>query len=469
MKASGSKLTRRRFLGQASCAAVSATSLFSTLLNLRMANTMAAAPLTNIPGPNDYRALVCVFLHGGNDSFNMLVPYGTDEYAEYAAVRSNLALPRESLLPIQTKTDHGKQFGLHGSLPELQSLFENGKAAFMANVGTLVEPTTKTAIESGTAHLPLGLFSHSDQIRQWQTSIPDESIAVGWGGRLADILHSLNDSDKISMNISLDGLNVWQTGQQVFSYALSPDGVVERDLYEGEWNVSRTMGASIDSQLALEYQNLFERTFASVSRNAIDAQIQLSDALEAAPAINTIFPETELGAQLEMVARMISIRESLNMRRQTFFVAWGGWDHHDEVINTQQAMLAEVSAALGAFQAAMDELATDQMVTLFTSSDFGRTLTSNGQGSDHAWGGHQIVMGGAVKGQDIYGSYPDLYLEGPHDVGRGRIIPTTSVDSYFAELACWLGVSPGELPSVLPNINRFYDPQGGQAPLGFLL
>ncbi len=459
-------ITRRRFLGQASCAAIGSTALFNTLLNLRMAGTAAGQ---SIGGGNDYKALVCLFLAGGNDSFNMLVPRGVAEWTEYQAIRRDLALPRESLLEINPLNDPGRVLGVHPNMPEVRNLFESGRVAFLANVGTLVERITKSQYESGSVPIPLGLYSHSDQIQQWQTSVPDHAGAIGWAGRMADLLAPVNQNQNISMNISLSGSNIWQIGVQTTEYAIGTDGSVGLSGVDSPWNNDPVRGAAIDSMLDLQYKNLFEQTFVRKTRDAIDAHHQFSAAINSAPPITTPFPpDSWLGDQLRMVARTIAARSMLNVRRQTFFVMAGGWDHHDEVINNQQVMLADVSAALGAFQAAMAELGVENDVTLFTASDFGRTLTSNGAGSDHAWGGNQIIMGGAVNGRRIFGQYPVLFEDNPLDTGRGRLIPTTSVDEYFADLALWFGVDKSNLPLVLPNIQRFYSLASSAAPIGIV-
>lgn len=460
------QISRRQFIGQASCAAVGSTALFNTLLNLRMVSTAAAQTIGN-----DYRALVCLFFGGGNDSFNMLVPRGnaSHEYPEYAAIRADLALPQASLLPLNALNSMNRVLGLHPSMAGLQGLFENGKAAFVSNVGTLVERITKHQYENDLVPVPLGLYSHSDQIEQWQTSVPETSSPIGWGGRTADLLHSLNDNDVISMNISLSGNNVFQAGRDVIEYAISDDGSIGLDGYEGTWNNAAARATAIDSQLGLTYQNLFEQTFAKSSRGAIDAHYGFMAAINAQPPLTTVFPSTYLGSQLRMIARVIAARGALGMKRQTFFVMRGGWDHHDEVINNQQVMLGEVSDAVTAFYNATVELGIANGVTLFTASDFGRTLTSNGAGSDHAWGGNHFVVGGAVNGRRVFGQYPDLFEDNALDTGRGRIIPTTAVDEYFAELALWMGVDPVNLSTVLPNIGRFYTPGSPNNPLGFML
>lgn len=465
---SGVGISRRKFLGQASCASVTAIPLINTILNLKLAGSVAAAE----PGADEYRALVCIFLNGGNDSFNMLVPRGNTEYAEYAGIRQDLALAQGSLLPINPTNNPGLQLGVHPGMPELQALFEAGNAAFVANVGTLVEPINKTQYQNGSVPLPLGLFSHSDQIEQWQTSLPDTRSAVGWAGRMADLLQDINSNDKVSMNISLAGSNVWQSGLTVFEYSITSSGAVGLQGYNSQWqgggSINQIRSAAVDSQLALEYSNLFTKAFSKSKKNAVDAYDIFSGATSNALPGGVVFPGHSLSQQLQMVAKTIAGRNTLGMKRQTFFVSLGGWDHHDEVLNNQAAMLPIVSQAVGAFYDALVALGVQDQVTLFSCSDFGRTLTSNGQGSDHAWGGNHFVVGGGVNGRQIFGQYPSLYDSNPLDVGRGRLIPTTSADEYFAELALWLGVGKSSLPLVLPNIERFYDINSVDWPVGFL-
>ena len=462
------KTSRRNFLGQASCAAISAVPVLNTLLNLKVAGQLAAAS----PGPTDYRALVCLFFSGGMDSFNMLVPRGQSEWQEYKDVRGDLALARDSLLPISPTGLTGLELGLHPAMAGVQSLFEAGKAAFVANVGTLVEPVTKAQYELGTRKLPLGLFSHADQIEQWQTSTPDVRSARGWGGRLGDVLRSLNADDKVSMNISLAGANIWQSGENVYEYAVSTEGAEALTGYDpsdtSPWSTAVPRTKAVDGQLALEYQHLLMEAFASKKRDAMAAYQLFNTATDVALPAAVTWPSDYLSAQLKMVARAVAGHTALGHTRQTFFVHVGGWDHHDDVINNMAEMMPMVSGAIAAFFATLQELGLDQVVTLFTASDFGRTLTSNGAGSDHAWGGNHLVAGGAVAGSRIYGQFPDLYEENPLDVGRGRLIPSTSVDAYFAELALWLGVSKANLPLVLPNIERFYSLSSVDNPVGFL-
>ena len=454
-------ISRRRFLGQASCAAVGTTALFNTVLNMGMFNTLAA-------GATDYKGLVCLFLSGGADSFNMMVPSGDPEYAEYAATRGDLALLQSDLLPILPATSDGKSYGVHPGLGPLQSLFEQNQLAFVANVGTLVEPTTLLQYQNRSVALPLGLFSHSDQAAHWQTSIPDQRTAVGWAGRMADILQASNCNQNISMNISLSGNNVFQSGLLTSHYSIGPNGSIGLLDYNQPDPESLIRTSAIDDILGLNYQNVFERTFATKMRGAIDAHEEFSAAIAGLAPLTTQFSDTALSQRFRMIAQTIQAREVLGMRRQTFFVEAGGWDHHDEVLANQAVMLPMIAAALSEFQAAMIEIGVANDVTTFTASDFGRTLTSNGRGSDHAWGGNHVVMGGAVAGGDVYGSYPSLALGSSVDTGRGRLLPTLAVDEYFAELALWFGIPAPDLELVLPNIARFYSAASAQPPVGFM-
>jgi len=448
--------SRRRFLQHSAAVGIAAATQMNTLGRIAHA------------GPtDDYKALVCILLAGGADSFNMLVPYDTARYAEYAGVRSDLALPRADLLPLAYTGPSGESFAVHPGLGAVRTLFDQGNLAFIANIGTLAEPTDKTAFVENTARLPLGLFSHSDQISQWQTSVPDRRIATGVAGRIADIVTASAPAQPISMNISLSGTNVFQTGQVVTDYSLDAnDGVRLVAGYGGPG--SGLFTNALDALLAANYADPFRRSYAAKLRGAIDSGATFKAALDAAPVLNTSFSSTPLSRGLAQIARVISVRDTLSAHRHTFFVSLGGWDHHDNVLPLQAQMLPVVAAALAEFQQSMVELGVSDAVTTFTISDFGRTLTSNGKGSDHGWGGHQMVMGGAVAGRDVYGAYPVLIPDNALDVGRGRYIPTTSVDAFYAELALWFGIAPSELDLVLPNIRRFYAPESLTSPIGFM-
>jgi uncharacterized protein (DUF1501 family) len=447
-------LSRRRFIGRA-CAAVGATGMLSALAQLRMIGALAADSL-----PTDYKALVCLFLYGGNDSNNLLVPVDNTNYNIYAADRTVLALAQSSLLPITPKKySDGRSWGLHPSVPELQSLFSQGKLALMANTGTLVQPVTLAQYNAGTVALPPQLFSHANQQVQWQSSVPDQPFTTGWGGRLADIVNALNTNPKISMSVSVAGENSFQVGNTVSQFAVSPSGAVVLSGTTGS-TLATSRAAAQQSLLNMQEQNLFEAAFGGTTSSAIADSNLLNSVLASAPKLATVFPTTTAGTQLQMIAKMIGAAPQLGLTRQVFFASLGGFDLHSDQLGAHATLFQQLSQALNAFNSATVELGIPNQVTTFTASDFSRTFNTNGTndttaGSDHGWGSHHLVMGGAVNGGDIYGQVPLLELGGPLDTGRGRWIPTTSVDQYSATLATWFGVSPTNLATVLPNIGRF--------------
>jgi uncharacterized protein (DUF1501 family) len=453
-------ISRRKFIRQAACAAVGTTSLASTVWNLRAMNAAAAQTLAS---GAEFRALVCLFLYGGNDANNMVVPRDDTNYASYANARGPLALAKDSLLSINLTTpdSQGRDFGLHPSMPELQSLFNNDKRlAIVANVGTLIEPLTRSQYLSGSARLPSQLFSHDDQQVEWQTAWPDAPSRSGWGGRLADLLTSFNNADSVSMSLSLAGTNTFQVGNNVFEYQISNNGSIGLSGFGGNHGGIRYQ--AVQNILNLPHQNLFEAEFARITNRSIANNTLLTSALTGI-TLNTVFPSnSNLSDQLKMAAKLIAARDTLGMRRQIFFCSVGGYDTHENELASQTDLLAELSECMNAFYQATVELEVADRVTLFTASDFGRTFQSNGSGADHAWGSHALVMGGSVNGGNIYGSYPTLVLDGPDDVGEGRWIPTTSVDEYSATLAKWFGVSSqSDLQNVLPNIGNFQHPDLG--------
>ena len=470
--------SRRAFFRQAACAAVGTLSIATTLRDLRLIN--AAVAQTPLPG---YKALVCVFLSGGNDSNNLIVPI--NDYANYSSVRQNLALPQASLLPLTSLNPDGNSYGFHPTMGEMQTLFSQGKLAPCFNVGPLVYPMTRAQYTAGSVPKPPQLFSHSDQVTHWQTSLPDQPPKSGWGGRIADLLHpgqvdlvngvpSAN-SAKIALCTSLAGANTFEVGNVYAQYDVSTSGAV---------TLGSVTGARLQAMkdiLAVADSNLQRNAFAGVTANAIATGDLLNTAI--APTVlgtywTVPFPNTGLGNQLKMVARLIEAgpRPSsgtppgLDMKRQIFFTTVGGYDTHtsqvqnngatdaDRVLGSHTNLLNEVSEALWAFQKAMEQIGRSNEVTLFTASDFGRTFKTNGQGSDHAWGSHHFVMGGAVQGQRTYGAYPVLSVTGPDAVptsNEGRWIPKIAVDQYSATLAKWFGVSASDLATVFPNIDHF--------------
>ena len=442
MKNKVSNPSRRRFLQ-----GISGTSL---ALMTPWARLWAAPPLVS-----DYRALVCIYLFGGNDSANMVVPREAASHAEYQNIRGGLAVPREDLLPIESVSSQRTAYGLHPALQPLHSLYEDGELAIVANMGTLLEPVTRQRILAGQAVLPPQLFSHSDQTFQWQTGIPDSQDPVGWGGRLAD--HFADSySSLLPMNITLTGQSVFLAGQQTVQYALAESG--PEPLEAAAADKDDPLSAAVRQLLAQSRSNLFERQFIRVQKRSMDLHALISGALARQRPLNTVFPDSSLGRQLAMVARMISSREEMGgagLGRQIFLVGMGGFDTHDSQNDVQPSLLADLAACMRAFRDALAEIGELGKVTTFTASEFGRTLTNNGDGTDHGWGGHQLVMGGAVRGGDIYGLMPDLALEGPDDAGDGRLIPTLSTDQYDATLARWFGMDEVDLHGLFPHLKRF--------------
>ncbi len=432
---------------------------------------IAAAALDKNQGPkndDDYKALVCILLAGGVDSHNVLIPRGDAEHQEYLITRSNLAIPKSSILPLNHGGQNGKSFGIHPGMPEVQTLFNQGKAAFVANVGALIEPTTKEQYESDIHPLPVGLFSHSDQIMHWQTGRPGERGTHGWGGRMADLLQSMNTNQNLSMNFSLSGRNQFQSGQETVDFSIKPNGNIGIDGYDSDNTYNTMRNAAINNMLEAEYQDIFEQTYINTLKSSAEGSVQFQEAINGVPEFATVFSESRLSDQLKMIAKVIAAREELGFQKQTFFVLYGGWDHHDGVLEKQEEKLPELSAALGEFMGALSEINAEEKVTTFTISDFGRTLTSNGNGSDHAWGGNALVLGGQVNGGEIYGEYPSLELDSSLMLRRGRLIPTMSAAEYIAELALWFGVSPSDLNDILPDLPNFFNTQSGEYPVGFL-
>ncbi|MBC7369352.1 MAG: DUF1501 domain-containing protein [Undibacterium sp.] len=465
--------TRRKFLGSC-CAAVGATGMLSTLAQLRLTGALASPDNgPSVAGATDpgYKALVCLFLAGGNDANNFIIPNDTAGYANYSSAttgRGALALPQSTVLGINPKTSDGRAWAIHPSFNAdlagtnntgLKSLFDSGKMALMANVGTLAVPTTRAQYLARSVPLPLSLFSHNDQQVEWQSSIPDKAFSSGWGGRLADLTDAFNSNNSISMSITLNGQNSFQVGKNVVQYAVSPTGAIS---LSGSADPKLTTSfASIRTKaqndlLAAQNNNLFETAFAGLTSNAVADSALLATIFAQPLPFTTAFPATSLGQQLRTIARLIAVAPQLGLKRQVFFARVGGWDLHDSQLPAHANLIADVSRSVTAFYNATVELGAAQQVTTFTASDFGRTFNTNGDGSDHAWGSHHLVVGGAVKGGDIYGKMPDLTRSGPDDSGtRGNWIPTTSVDEYSATLATWFGVSPTNLAKVLPNIGRF--------------
>ncbi len=459
-------ISRREFIGQASCAGISGTALFSTLLSLRLANSLAAQT-----APTDYKALVCLFLSGGNDSFNMLVPTTSAEYTAYSTVRGNLALAKDTLLEITPSNLGGRTLGVHPSMTEVRDLFTQGKLSFVSNVGSLVRPTTLADYQAGR-YRPVSPYSHADQIKQWQTCVPDKRTANGWGGRAADIIKSLNSPSLVSMNISLAGQTTFLTGDRTFNYTVGSSGATTLTGYDpaARSNLTALRTAAADSLLSANYQSLFEQSYGTNTGDALDTYYEFASALSGVTLTTVVPTGNSLASSLSMIARVASVNGKLGAKRQIFFVQIGGWDHHNEVINSQLTMLRTVSQAVGFFWNALGEVGLQNNVTLFSASDFARTLKSNGNGSDHAWGGNHFVLGGSVAGGRVAGNvdqgyYPDFTRLSTIDTGSGRLIPGVAVDEYARDLLSWFGVSASDMDYVLPAFSSRF---GGRPSLGLM-
>ncbi|MEL6987129.1 MAG: DUF1501 domain-containing protein [Bacteroidota bacterium] len=471
------KINRRTFLGQASCAGLGSLTLMNSLLNLK-AITGASISNSSVNNCNDYKAIVCILKSGGNDSFNMLVPHDSDRYDIYNDTRDGIAIPYNDLLPINLAApdpmDPSFMYACHPNMERVRDLFNTKKLSFISNVGTLTRPNTSKDDFINQVNLPLKLFSHSDQIQQWQTGLVNERSLKGWGGKIADIINSCNPNQEISMNIALNRTNIMQRGNQTVEYVIDADagsvGVAKHERGSNNfYNQIRT--TAVDSLMCHEYKDIFEKTYADVIKNAIDWNEDFGGALQNSRTFDALdFGEGYLGRQLRMIARSIDVRQTLGFKRQIFFVEYGGWDHHDTLLRFHPEMLGNVSDAMGGFMEALEAMQIENNVLTMTISEFGRTLTWNGNGSDHAWGGNTMVMGGPnlINGGRIFGNYPDLSLDSEIELGGGVIIPSISTDEYFAEVAKWFGVSPGDLNLIFPNLSEFYATSNSNYPIGFI-
>lgn len=446
--------TRRDFLRLACCSAATA-SIVGGLSKFGLVSALAQ-------GTTDYKALICIFLFGGNDSNNLLVPLGSS-YANYQTVRANLAIGQASLLPLQIGGQ--ANFGFHPNLIELQGLFNNQKnLALLANVGTLVQPTTQAQYKK-YQNLPSNLFSHSDQQDQWQTTQLNGLADAGWAGKVADKINpTFNSGALFPPVLSVAGNTIFGTGDSTRPFTMSPGSTPGLQGFDSS-AAGQARFLATQQLLTLDTGISLVQATSAVTNQSVQQGVVLSNALKAIAPLQTVFPKTGLGNQLKQVAQVVAARSALGVTRQIFFCSLGGFDTHSDQLASQISLYQQLSQAMNAFYTATTELGVAGNVTTFTLSEFSRTYQpgSNG-GTDHAWGGHQMVLGGAVQGNQIYGTMPTLALGGPDDTGNnGRWIPTTSVDQYAATLAKWFGVADTDLPSIFPNLANFTT-----ANLGFL-
>ncbi|MEL6893834.1 MAG: DUF1501 domain-containing protein, partial [Actinomycetota bacterium] len=415
--------------------------------------------------------IVCVFLYGGNDHADTFVPNDATGYAAYQSARGGIARARNTILPVAPFEGFSGagSFGFAPELSRLRGLFSSGDAAVVSNVGTLVRPLSKAEFEV-RSNRPPQLFSHNDQQSFWQAAAP-EGATTGWGGRIADLLLDGNGANSTFTCVSVAGNAVMMTGRDALQYQVSSRGVttLRQDLFRYD-----AMGDGLRELMELQSPGLFPESYVDTTRRALTAADDLSTAVDAADGRHDLDRHFELesenratqrlASQLRMVARLIAAgKETLGLRRQVFFVAMGGFDNHNGLVNNHRPLLSALDSGLAGFHAATNALGLRDNVTSFTASDFGRTLVSNGDGTDHGWGGHHLVVGGSVNGNRVYGDVPVIADDGPSDVGRGRLLPTTSVDQYAATFATWMGASANELATAVPNIGNY-----SRRDLGFL-
>jgi uncharacterized protein (DUF1501 family) len=458
--------SRRQFMKTASYAAMAGVSASPTLHSMR---ALAAMTSHATSAPTDYRALVCVYLQGGNDGHGTLIATDSDSFTAFTAARSGavgLAYPLNELLPITPVTPQsGRTFALNPYLTGVQTLFNSGRAAMVANTGTLVAPVTKDQWNSGNAPLPPSLFSHFDQTNAWE-AIAANDVNRGWGGRMADLIESMN-SDASFTCISTSGNTLFLAGQTAFQLRVSSAGALSANGLSGSLFGSAQGTAALQAIIGADNTNLFAKEYAVVVRRSLAAQAALKAAM--APAGPTGVPnppqfldpatgmltDNQLAQSLQTVARVMAGRTALGVSRQVYFVELGGFDTHDTQAKRLSTLLSQLGAAFEYFDQLMVTSGLSSQVTLFTVSDFGRTLTANSDGTDHGWGSHHIVAGGGVAGQNIYGTYPVVGANQENDVGAGRLIPTTAVEQYGGTLARWMGLSDSQVREVFPNFGNF--------------
>ena len=463
--------SRRRFLRTASLLApLGPAAPFA--LNLAAVGNAAAQ------SASDYKALVCVFLFGGNDHGNTVLATDTDSWNAYLELRgagsSPIALPAAGtdggVLPITPATaQSGRSFALHPSLGDLRDLFADGKAAVIANVGPLIAPMNRTDWDEQRVQRPPKLFSHNDQQSIWQAYAP-EGARYGWGGRMGDLLASMNGAPTFTC-MSTGGNAVWLAGEQTVPFRAGKNGATEITGLSGSLYGSSSAAGLYRDIVTEDSSQYFERAHASIVRRAIDAQATLNSSMIASDALEAL-PNAPGGGRnglaepLNTVAPIIGARSALGVRRQVFFVSMGGFDTHDNQLGRHAGLMGSLGQALAYFQRLLADPAIDAAgaVTTFTASDFGRTMASNGDGTDHGWGAHHFVVGGAVRGGDIYGRFPVVGAGTPDDVGRGRLLPVQSVDQYGGTLASWFGVGSSLLGDIFPNLGNF----GSSQDLGFM-
>jgi uncharacterized protein (DUF1501 family) len=443
-------LTRRQFL-ESGCA-VAAVPGAAALIGDAQADVATGIP--------EYRALVCIALGGGADSFNMLVPTDALRYRQYATRRGNLALNRNELLPLHGRDRVGRSYALHHGLREVYELYSTGDVALLANAGVLQGPVDQSGANRGPD------LSHSEFIARWHLGKADHRSQSGWAGRVADVLADYSRQDRLPLNVSMSGRNAMQLGGRTVAADLQSSPYQQRSGLPAGVDFSYVNEQLAERAISMGRPGNVRRRVRLLEKVEAGSKLILDDAVADAPLFKTRFAPDSFSADLERVARLIAARENLGVRRQIFFVHFDGWDHHHKLLENQALLLPMLSRGLAAFRGALVEHDVFDDVTTFTTSEFGRSLEPNGSGSDHGWGGHHIVMGGALRGGRIYGHYPHLANGNPLDIGGGSFVPTTSMDEYLAEMVLWLGTPASDLEYVLPDVSKFWSPGERSSPLG---
>ncbi|AWK81835.1 TPA: DUF1501 domain-containing protein [Photobacterium damselae] len=430
------KISRRRFLQSA--AAVSATSA-SVLPNIALASSSIS----------DYKALVVVFLYGGNDAYNMIVPTSPDAYQSYLSARPALGLTQSEILPLSLHSENQISLGIHSAMSDLLPLFESGQASVLLNTGQLLTPATRSTIAAGLSPLPEFLMAHNMQQDMWQTGATNYNNSLGWAGRMMDMLAS---NTSISPLISLNSQRRFNSAKNLSQTVISSQGVGQYS----SWHDSVRLDEYF-AHFKADYDNVYTQHFANTMKKSVSENTELKNVLDAHPS-SIVYPDSKLATQLQMVARMISARQSLGHQRQVFFVGIGGFDTHFNQKPTHHALLQQLAQALALFQQDLEQQGVTQNVTTVTMSDFGRRVMANESGTDHGWAGHQLILGGAIKGQKAYGTWPDLTPGSENDYNNGRMIPTIAADQVHATLCRWFGLSDQQILELFPNLINFKSP-----------
>ena len=465
------KLNKRDFLRSLGATGISAATIGSLAATLSTFQTAGAA------NTNGYKALVCVFLFGGMDNHDTVLPYDQDSYDRYAEIRAPLlslydgmaggsTRARDRLLPlnpVNSSAFNGRQFALPEELSGIHGLFEQGRAAIVGNVGPLIQPLTVEEFWTESKPQPKRLFSHNDQQSTWMSNSP-EGAQFGWGGRFGDAMIDANANATEDFTVMTTFSNdLFLTGERTAPYHLGTDGAPTITALNFLSDLQDTSEGAVAYQMLVDHFNatvsspnsLIERDISAKMKGALETNAAFNSALENAPAITSIFPQNELGPQLQAVAQSIQARNALGATRQIYFVGLGGFDTHSSQANDLPNLHRTLDQGVSAFYQAMQDIGLDQDVTLFTASDFGRTLAINGDGTDHGWGGHHFVVGSAVEGQSIQGTMPPFDFDHEWDVGGGRLLPSVSVSQFAEPLGRWFGLNEAELMTALPNLGNF--------------